>query len=497
MSEEKAAEEKVSEDKPRRCWWCALDALDGHLTCGQVTCSENSARIEYEAMQMTVNRAADHMRGVADRVRASLTPKEQAVLDLRMRGLSTIDDLIDRSSLGTPEAKALRALAPKAVVDGVLSRMDELDAAEPVKKPAIEETSEFESSEDIFGDGESMSDEETVDVVADIESIVQGLVPLYVSRPNTPLRKIGMIQPQPGDRHAPSCASTTGVYFSIESDNFYCVTCRVGCGDEFHAEHRMRVFRYLASAAFPLSGDELEEHEARKLLGLTVPGKAATRTHERDISEILEVPPPHSSEVLEKMKNIVKERAARFAPRCTWCSKPAALGHFTCGGADCSEEEALGNASLVLAALSNDVRWRGIKKLQEEMGELAQELAKLSVCPDGKHWDNAEKGPLIQRVEDELGDVMAAIDYFVTEAERDESLDIRKINRRRVEKYKKFEQLELDGIPLQHVPFEPIVREVVKQAVLIGKHWGDQEGVNAGEIDKLAFLTKSLGMKER
>lgn len=39
-----------------------------------------------------------------------------------------IDELINRSSFGTPEAKALRATVPKEVVDGILDRLkDEAD----------------------------------------------------------------------------------------------------------------------------------------------------------------------------------------------------------------------------------------------------------------------------------------------------------------------------------------------------------------------------------
>lgn len=31
---------------PRKCFYCDLDALDGHLTCGRVQCSESQARVE-------------------------------------------------------------------------------------------------------------------------------------------------------------------------------------------------------------------------------------------------------------------------------------------------------------------------------------------------------------------------------------------------------------------------------------------------------------------
>jgi hypothetical protein len=40
----------------------------------------------------------------------------------------TIDELIEASSLGTPEAKAIRAQADPALVDRVLKRVDELEA---------------------------------------------------------------------------------------------------------------------------------------------------------------------------------------------------------------------------------------------------------------------------------------------------------------------------------------------------------------------------------
>lgn len=41
--------------------------------------------------------------------------------------IQSIEELIERSSLGTPEAKALRAQAPKEAVEAVLRRVDELD----------------------------------------------------------------------------------------------------------------------------------------------------------------------------------------------------------------------------------------------------------------------------------------------------------------------------------------------------------------------------------
>lgn len=56
--------------------------------------------------------------------------------------------------------------------------------------------------------------------------------------------------------------------------------------------------------------------------------------------------------------------------------------------------------------------WAGIVKLQEETSELGVELAKLHAAPDGKHWDNSEKEPLVQRVMNEMADVQAALLFF-------------------------------------------------------------------------------------
>lgn len=62
-----------------------------------------------------------------------------------------------------------------------------------------------------------------------------------------------------------------------------------------------------------------------------------------------------------------------------------------------------------------DDRWPGISKLCEEAGEMVQVIGKLwRVGGRIKHWDDAEKGPLHERLEKEMGDTLAAI-LFVTE----------------------------------------------------------------------------------
>lgn len=55
--------------------------------------------------------------------------------------------------------------------------------------------------------------------------------------------------------------------------------------------------------------------------------------------------------------------------------------------------------------------WQGIFKLIEEMGEVQQLLGKIGAYPDGHHPDR--KGPLKERLQDELGDLLAAFEYFI------------------------------------------------------------------------------------
>lgn len=58
-------------------------------------------------------------------------------------------------------------------------------------------------------------------------------------------------------------------------------------------------------------------------------------------------------------------------------------------------------------------KWIGIAKLQEEMGELQVVLGKLHAYPDGEHPDMGYSAPLLQRLVDELADVIAAAQWFV------------------------------------------------------------------------------------
>ena len=84
--------------------------------------------------------------------------------------------------------------------------------------------------------------------------------------------------------------------------------------------------------------------------------------------------------------------------------------------------------------------WRGIHKLQEEMGELAQVLGKIGPFPTGEHPDGER--PLKERCEDEIADVFAALGYFIVT----NGLDYEKITERRDEKTAKFIEWGLTGI---------------------------------------------------
>jgi hypothetical protein len=77
-------------------------------------------------------------------------------------------------------------------------------------------------------------------------------------------------------------------------------------------------------------------------------------------------------------------------------------------------------------------KWYGLRKAAEECGELVVELMKLATFPDGKH--PARKRSLVISTEEELADVMAAVDYFIDR----NKLDRAKIEKRKAAKYKKF-----------------------------------------------------------
>jgi NTP pyrophosphatase (non-canonical NTP hydrolase) len=81
-----------------------------------------------------------------------------------------------------------------------------------------------------------------------------------------------------------------------------------------------------------------------------------------------------------------------------------------------------------------DKEWPGISKLTEEAGEVLQVCGKL-LATAGKieHWDGTN---LKERLEDELGDLQAAINFVVGWC----GLDRNRIERRVIAKLTRFER---------------------------------------------------------
>lgn len=77
---------------------------------------------------------------------------------------------------------------------------------------------------------------------------------------------------------------------------------------------------------------------------------------------------------------------------------------------------------------------KGLVKLVEECGELTQVAAKRIAYPRGKHPDEYREKPLNLRIEEEIADVRAIID-FVTKKLK---LDAKRIEFRRIKKLKRF-----------------------------------------------------------
>lgn len=78
-------------------------------------------------------------------------------------------------------------------------------------------------------------------------------------------------------------------------------------------------------------------------------------------------------------------------------------------------------------------KFAGFSKLIEECGEVLQELGKsMGAQSLDEHWD--DKGDLKMRIENELGDLSAAMNFVIDEND----LDFEAITRRGKKKLKKF-----------------------------------------------------------
>lgn len=90
---------------------------------------------------------------------------------------------------------------------------------------------------------------------------------------------------------------------------------------------------------------------------------------------------------------------------------------------------------------------RGLTKLAEELAELSVEIAKLTAYPDGNHPDG--KGNVIHRMEDEMADVLAALE-FVSNLWNLDKLRIRSRQLRKIHKYYNWEKSpEEADVPVQ------------------------------------------------
>lgn len=96
-------------------------------------------------------------------------------------------------------------------------------------------------------------------------------------------------------------------------------------------------------------------------------------------------------------------------------------------------------------------KWFGLRKTAEEPAELIVELMKLGEFPNGKH--PGRRRNVILSTEDELGDTLGAINYFIDR----NKLDRKRIERRAMSKYKKFSGWW--GIPK---PFKILMKKTPK-----------------------------------
>lgn len=87
-------------------------------------------------------------------------------------------------------------------------------------------------------------------------------------------------------------------------------------------------------------------------------------------------------------------------------------------------------------------RYPGLHKVQEEMAEVGEVLAKLCIKPDGDHWVERFEGRCLRSdLEEELGDLTAAMEYLIENA----ALDRQKIMDRYKTKLERFNQWGMSG----------------------------------------------------
>lgn len=96
--------------------------------------------------------------------------------------------------------------------------------------------------------------------------------------------------------------------------------------------------------------------------------------------------------------------------------------------------------SVTITVCEREEKWQGICKLVEEQGELLQVIGKLMAFPDGQHPDG--QGDLTQRLEDELADVGAALQYFIDQNKLDQVIMLTRAKMKQA----LFENWQLTGV---------------------------------------------------
>jgi NTP pyrophosphatase (non-canonical NTP hydrolase) len=88
--------------------------------------------------------------------------------------------------------------------------------------------------------------------------------------------------------------------------------------------------------------------------------------------------------------------------------------------------------------------WPGVAKVVEELGELSQVLGKImGTGGSPEHWDGS--GDLVRRLEEEMGDVLAAVQWL---GDHNNPVDMVRVMKRAKAKYETFDGWHHEGAPM-------------------------------------------------
>jgi NTP pyrophosphatase (non-canonical NTP hydrolase) len=121
---------------------------------------------------------------------------------------------------------------------------------------------------------------------------------------------------------------------------------------------------------------------------------------------------------LPSLRDIEAAKAGAEPPAGDIAEQAVSKSETEIGGSTEADAAEIGGSGGVVPplAIGSDT-WPGLAKLAEECGELLQVIGKLAAYPDGGDHPDGQ-GPLRQRLEDELADVSAAME-FVLQANAD------------------------------------------------------------------------------